>query len=258
MTDEPATAMKCTTSDTDAGRLLPALSDVLRADVSRAAPDNFENFRDATLKLGPFTVLVGANASGKSTLRDAFRFLHGVGRGYTLSEVLEENINEGSGEKTWAGIRGGAANILGKNGGSLFELRADLSTQHFFSKYRIQIELRDQDENGQTFRLPCVESETSSLSGDPDPVYETAGNSERNCLRVTVLGDNDSTAPWPDHIELDRGPPIVTQLSSSYPASDIGSANANRVEQGCESLGALLENMRFIGWIRLPFVLLGT
>ena len=35
---------------------------------------NFKNFADETLKLGPFTVIVGANASGKSNIRDAFRF----------------------------------------------------------------------------------------------------------------------------------------------------------------------------------------
>ena len=42
---------------------------------------NFKNFRQADLQLGPFTLLIGMNASGKSNLRDAFRFLHGVGRG---------------------------------------------------------------------------------------------------------------------------------------------------------------------------------
>ena len=45
---------------------------------------NFKNFADETLRLGPFTVIVGANASGKSNIRDAFRFLHGISRGYTL------------------------------------------------------------------------------------------------------------------------------------------------------------------------------
>ena len=44
---------------------------------------NFKNFADETLRVGPFTVIVGANASGKSNIRDAFRFLHGIGRGYT-------------------------------------------------------------------------------------------------------------------------------------------------------------------------------
>ena len=43
---------------------------------------DFKNFADETLRVGPFTVIVGANASGKSNIRDAFRFLHGIGRGY--------------------------------------------------------------------------------------------------------------------------------------------------------------------------------
>ena len=52
--------------------------------------EHFKNFEDATLKLGPFTVLIGANASGKSNIRDAFLFLHGIGRGYSLAEILGE------------------------------------------------------------------------------------------------------------------------------------------------------------------------
>ena len=46
---------------------------------------DFKNFDDETLRVGPFTVIVGANASGKSNIRDAFRFLHGIGCGYTLA-----------------------------------------------------------------------------------------------------------------------------------------------------------------------------
>ena len=46
---------------------------------------DFKNFADETLRVGPFTVIVGANASGKSNIRDAFRFLHGIGRDYTLA-----------------------------------------------------------------------------------------------------------------------------------------------------------------------------
>ena len=49
---------------------------------------NFKNFADETLRMGPLTVLVGANASGKSNVRDAFRFLHGIGRGYRLADII--------------------------------------------------------------------------------------------------------------------------------------------------------------------------
>ena len=59
----------------------------------------FKNFQDATLKLGPLTILIGANAAGKSNLRDAFLFLHGIGRGYTLAEIFGEKYV--GGERVW-------------------------------------------------------------------------------------------------------------------------------------------------------------
>ena len=72
---------------------------------------NFKNFADETLKLGPFTVIVGANASGKSNIRDAFRFLHGVGRGYTLAEIMGGKMGAG-GYVEWDGIRGAPNEIV--------------------------------------------------------------------------------------------------------------------------------------------------
>jgi predicted ATPase len=72
--------------------------------------ERFKNFKDAELKLGPFTVLIGANASGKSNIRDAFRFLHGISRGYSLADIIGEKYGEG-GERIWSGIRGGAMEI---------------------------------------------------------------------------------------------------------------------------------------------------
>lgn len=68
--------------------------------------EQFKNFNKAELLLGSVSSLLGTNASGKSNLRDAFRFLHGVGRGYTLAEIMGEKYGEG-GELQWKGIRGG-------------------------------------------------------------------------------------------------------------------------------------------------------
>ena len=72
---------------------------------------NFKNFADETLRVGPFTVIVGANASGKSNIRDAFRFLHGIGRGYTLAEILGGKYGEG-GQREWGGIRGAPGEVV--------------------------------------------------------------------------------------------------------------------------------------------------
>lgn len=73
--------------------------------------ERFKNFRDETLLLGPFTVIVGTNASGKSNLRDAFRFLHGMSRGYSLAEIIGEKYVEG-GVLQWKGIRGGTREVV--------------------------------------------------------------------------------------------------------------------------------------------------
>lgn len=57
------------------------------------------------LSLSPLTVLVGPNASGKSNVFDALRFLQGLALGYSVDDVLRGR-SEG-GRETWSGIRGG-------------------------------------------------------------------------------------------------------------------------------------------------------
>lgn len=66
---------------------------------------NFKNFQQASLSLGKLSVLIGTNASGKSNIREAFRFLHGVARGYSLADIFGEKWDEGY--LQWRGIRGG-------------------------------------------------------------------------------------------------------------------------------------------------------
>ena len=75
---------------------------------------DFKNFRDETLHMGPLTVIVGANASGKSNLRDAFRFLHGIGRGYTLGEIIGGKYGAGGVVVKFGGGR--RMNVLGRTG----------------------------------------------------------------------------------------------------------------------------------------------
>src|SRR6266851_137144 len=96
----------------------------------------FKNFRDATLHLGPFSVLVGANASGKSNIRDAFRFLHGIARDYTLAEILGEKWVEG-GVLQWRGIRGGTREVC-LAGSKTFRLRVGFDE---VDRYGIKVDI---------------------------------------------------------------------------------------------------------------------
>ena len=79
---------------------------------------DFKNFADETLRVGQFTVIIGANASGKSNIRDAFRFLHGVGRGYSLAEIAG-----GKHEAGWKPIRGATNEMVRfQSGGATSEV----------------------------------------------------------------------------------------------------------------------------------------
>ena len=85
---------------------------------------NFKNFANETLRMGPFTVIVGANASGKSNIRDAFRFLHGIGRGYRLADIIGGKFGAG-GQAEWDPIRGATDEVI-RIGRTEFDLGVDL------------------------------------------------------------------------------------------------------------------------------------
>ena len=106
---------------------------------------NFKNFADETLKIGPFTIIVGANASGKSNLRDAFRFLHGIGRGYNLAEIMGGKYGPG-GQLEWEPIRGAPNEIvrfqkLYPYESSTFTVSLDLNIGETKAFYSIKLEL---------------------------------------------------------------------------------------------------------------------
>ena len=121
---------------------------------------NFKNFADETLHLGPFTLIVGANASGKSNIRDAFRFLHGVSRYYTLAEILGGKYGA-----EWQPIRG-APNEIIRFGQEAFALEVVMPpsrslVSHLKSvDYRIRVQ-RDHDGQGR------LQVSAESMSIDP-------------------------------------------------------------------------------------------
>jgi predicted ATPase len=106
--------------------------------------ERFKSFEHAEMTFGPLTVVVGPNASGKSNLRDALRFLHGIGRGYSLAEIIGEKWGEG-GDLQWRGMRGGLREIA-FNGAERFgiEIEFDLVLDETptTAGYRIEVEVR--------------------------------------------------------------------------------------------------------------------
>ena len=155
---------------------------------------DFKNFADETLRLGPFTVIVGTNASGKSNIRDAFRFLHGIGRGYTLAEIVAGKYGAG-GHLEWEQIRGAPSEII-RFGEPAFGLKLDLVVADQTATYSIEVSAEIQGKAG--FRITYEQ-----LRLGQKLVFEKPRNAYGD--PSLLLGDHSSI-----DVALDR--PVLTQL----------------------------------------------
>ena len=167
---------------------------------------NFKNFANETLRVGPFTVIVGANACGKSNIRDAFRFLHGIGRGYTLAEIFGGKYRPGS-QRDWEPIRG-APNEIARFGlfayplpsGFSLHIELDLTGRKIF--YSIAVGFNPNSPDG----FVVLEEELKTESGT---VYKTIETSEPGLwLAVGNNGERKIGISWSQ--------PALTQFLKNY------------------------------------------
>ncbi len=197
---------------------------------------DFKNFSDETLHMGPLTVIVGANASGKSNLRDAFRFLHGIGRGYTLSEIIGGKYGAG-GQREWAPIRGAADEIV-RFGQADFMLRARAKGIDY------SIRVGRSEEHGGAFRVR--EERLGRVPYGWDPTYNShpdSGDPVRQqddethlLLRMSKTGTQRKLG---DRIAVRPDQPALTQIREHRRVARVHKEHAQQVID-------LLARMRFL------------
>lgn len=197
--------------------------------------------------MGPFTVLVGANASGKSNIRDAFRFLHGIGRGYRLADIIGGRYGAG-GQVEWEPIRGSVDEIV-RFGEQGFDLRTEMklaveegTSRERKGEYRIAV---GRDENrAAEFQLTdeslVVERwghstvftsrpepgdpilrERNSHGAPPEMALRMAktGTQKRLGLRVNVLRDRPALAQVQEHRRVVRDHKMRSRLAQDMLAN---------------------------------------
>ena len=222
---------------------------------------NFKNFADETLRLGPFTVIVGANASGKSNLRDALRFLHGVGRGYTLADVLGGKYGAG-GQVEWEEIRGAPTEII-RHGQRDMRVDVDMDTgkPHPYAQAGLptgldySISIRASEASNGTFRVRREElgsyytcdfgepighsrSTDSIYTSDParpDPVA-SQDDEHHLLLRMAKAG---SQKKYGHRVAVRPDQPALTQIEGHKPVLKGHKDRAGEVAAG-------LADMRFL------------
>jgi len=146
--------------------------------------ERFKSFPDATLHLGPITTLFGTNASGKSNLRDAFRFLHGISRGYTLAEIIGEKWIEG-GVLQWRGIRGGTREATFR-GAPSFAIQVETRDPGFQEpfRYRIDVAIDEQYATARVARESLYLGNRMQFDSHPD--FDPPNQQDLQRLRIRL------------------------------------------------------------------------
>jgi len=199
---------------------------------------NFKGFADATLKAGPFTVIVGANASGKSNIRDAFRFLHGIGRGYSIPEIIGGKYGAG-GQAEWAQLRGAASEIA-RFGTAGFSIEVDIKILKRSYRYIIDIQTDERSRAG--FKVTREELILSghtkiftSHPGGYDPV-QRQDDEGHLLLRMDKTGEQRK---YGERIAVRPDQPAITQIGNFQRV-------ARSHKEAARAVTEALESMRFL------------
>ena len=200
---------------------------------------DFKNFADETLNLGPFTVIVGANASGKSNIRDAFRFLHGIGRGYTLAEIVGGRYGAG-GYVEWVEIRG-ATKEIARFGQGYFSITVKFGgANEAPMKYRIRVRVGRGSHRGLRVTKEYLDGSRSeptytSHPGEGDKVHEQ-GDGERLLLHIAK---NPRQRKIGHRIDVVSDRPALTQIQKFKPV-------ASNLKDEVQSVIDLFSSMNFL------------
>lgn len=134
---------------------------------------NFKSYRNATLQLSPLTLLVGANASGKSNALEAIRLLGWLSSGARL-DMIGRTVQGGDTE-----FRGKVTDLF-LDPSQPLELSVTLHNDSPWRHFTISLALRDEllrleqetiDSDAQTFPLYRVERVADGLSHDLEVAY---------------------------------------------------------------------------------------
>lgn len=190
----------------------------------------FKSYRNAVLPLASLTVMIGANASGKSNALEGLRLMSWLAQGQRLSSI-QYSVN--SNEQV---VRGTARN-LPYEGADKFGFSCTIS-QKKWNQWNIDIELR---QDGLHIVSENVRAETESV-----PLYDLDQPSTDRSTDVGVAYNNFARGGKKPHVTCIDQVPIFTQLVSPASISQNHKASRRVIPEVARELESLLSNILFL------------
>lgn len=192
--------------------------------------ENFKSYKNQTLPLAPLTLMIGANASGKSNALEAFRFLCWLGQGQKLS-VMKHHI--GDSEQ----ILRGQVRELGHLGCNSFKLGCKTDDAGW-NNFSVELSMRDDELH--------ISQETITSSLETFPLYKIEQASTGLSTDVRVAYNNFARGGKKPQISCTDQIAIMNQLASSAMFETGHKKAQTEIPQTTEKFQKLLTNTLFL------------
>jgi AAA domain, putative AbiEii toxin, Type IV TA system/AAA ATPase domain len=192
---------------------------------------NFKSFRqDAVLPLSSLTVLIGANAAGKSNALEGLRFLSWLAQGNKLSAIQHALSQD---DKV---VRGRIPDIFQK-GERRFGLGCTMDAIHDASQLDMELELRGDD-------LHIVSERMGTGTGVP--LYDLDQPSKGHSTEASVGYNNFSKGGNKPHIPVTDQMAVLAQLDSPASFHANHKTAQQKIPKACKRYQDVLSNILFL------------
>lgn len=190
--------------------------------------ENFRSYQRASLPLAPLTLLIGANASGKSNALEALQMLSRMARGQYLQDVFNTLQRVGS-------IRG-TLDDLTYSGATEFTLGCTLSRDLPYREFQVTIKA--------TGKELIVVDEEMSYEGSSFPLYRVEHVAEDWSHQLKISYNNFARGGIKPQISCDNRQAVFTQLTT--PARFTTPTAQKRLPEYTQAFRQTLEHMLFL------------
>lgn len=192
---------------------------------------NFKSYKDATFELSPFTVLIGANASGKSNAIEALRFMSILANGQKLSSLPFSTFNKEG------GIRGKISQLMYR-GSTECEFTCEFDNDDYESLY-MKLSYHDDE-------LHIVDESVSS-SKRKIPLYRIKELSEGvYSSDVIVSYDNFTKGSKKNSISCSDQLAVFSQLTTPAPIHEKYAKSKEIIPIVCNEIERVLKSLFFL------------
>ncbi len=190
--------------------------------------ENFRSYREASLPLAPLTLIVGANASGKSNALEGLRMLSRMAQGQYLQDVFRTLQSAGE-------LRGTVDDLTYRESAT-FSLGCTLSPEVPYREFQITIK--------RTAQELVVVDETMSYEASNFPLYRVEHVAEAYGHQLKIAYNNFARGGGKPQITGDNRQAVFTQLTT--PARFTTPKAQERLPQHTQVLRQILEQMLFL------------